>query len=374
MGYSYNISPFNRATEINRPGTGRCGHREKCPWLPDGGAGRPNGLTEGVWFVEWQPLKVTDDTPFAAVAARNRGMIATGNHYYLDSLRGAPPPKGAAGSRRISYMEKKTMIKTNRSGELEYLTAEHISAPHCFTTRLGGVSRGYLESLNIGTSRGDDPENVVENYRRLGAAVGFDVHDLVLSRQVHSDIVHTATARDRGAGLFAPHLEDCDALITRTPGLALVVFAADCTPILFWDSRTHAVGAAHAGWRGTVSAIGARVVEEMGRQFGSRPQDIRAAIGPNIGQCHFETNADVPQALRAAFGRESAQWIEPRGEKFHVDLKGINRWILNRAGVEQVEVSDACTVCSSSRFWSHRVTGGQRGSQGAIIVCQEDTI
>ena len=271
-------------------------------------------------------------------------------------------------------MEKKTMIKTNRSGELEYLTAEHISAPHCFTTRLGGVSRGYLESLNIGTSRGDDPENVVENYRRLGAAVGFDVHDLVLSRQVHSDIVHTATARDRGAGLFAPHLENCDALITRTPGLALVVFAADCTPILFWDSRTHAVGAAHAGWRGTVSAIGGRVVEEMGRQFGSRPQDIRAAIGPNIGQCHFETNADVPQALRAAFGREIEQWIQPRGEKFHVDLKGINRWILNRAGVEQVEVSDACTVCSSRRFWSHRATGGQRGSQGAIIVCQEDTI
>lgn len=266
------------------------------------------------------------------------------------------------------------MIKTNRSGELEYLTAEHISAPHCFTTRLGGVSRGYLESLNIGTSRGDDPENVVENYRRLGAAVGFDVQNLVLSRQVHSDIVHTATARDRGAGLFAPHLEDCDALITRTPGLALVVFAADCTPILFWDSRTHAVGAAHAGWRGTVSAIGARVVEEMGRQFGSRPQDIRAAIGPNIGQCHFETNADVPQALRAAFGREIEQWIQPRGEKFHVDLKGINRWILNRAGVEQVEVSDACTVCSSHRFWSHRATGGQRGSQGAIIVCQEDTI
>ena len=105
----------------------------------------------------------------------------------------------------------------------------------------------------------------------------------------------------------------------------------------------------------------------MGRQFGSRPQDIRAAIGPNIGQCHFETNADVPQALRAAFGREIEQWIQPRGEKFHVDLKGINRWILNRAGVEQVEVSDACTVCS-------RATGGQRGSQGAIIVCQEDTI
>ena len=266
------------------------------------------------------------------------------------------------------------MIKTNRSGELEYLTAEGIAAPHCFTTRLGGVSEGYLESLNIGTSRGDDPENVLENYRRLGAAIGFDVHNLVLSRQTHSDIVYTATARDRGAGLFAPHLEECDAIVTRTPGLALVVFAADCTPILFWDEKTGAVGAAHAGWRGTVSAIGARVVETMVRQFGTRPQDIHAAIGPNIGQCHFETNEDVPQALRAAFGQEIEQWIELRGEKFHVDLKQINRWILNRAGVAQVEVSDDCTVCSSHRFWSHRVTGGRRGSQGAIIVCQEDTI
>ena len=266
------------------------------------------------------------------------------------------------------------MIKTNRSGELEYLTAEHIAAPHCFTTRLGGVSEGYLESLNIGTSRGDDPENVLENYRRLGAAIGFDVHNLVLSRQTHSDIVYTATARDRGAGLFAPHLEECDAIVTHTPRLALVVFSADCTPILFWDEKTGAVGAAHAGWRGTVSAIGARVVETMARQFGTRPQDIHAAIGPNIGQCHFETNEDVPQALRAAFGQEVEQWIEPRGEKFHVDLKQINRWILNRAGVAQVEVSDDCTVCSSHRFWSHRVTGGRRGSQGAIIVCQEDTI
>lgn len=264
------------------------------------------------------------------------------------------------------------MIKTQKNGQLEYLTAEGIAAPHCFTTRLGGVSRGHLQSLNIGTSRGDTPENVLENYRRLGSSLGFDIHNLVLSRQTHSDIVHVVTEKDRGAGLFAPPLPDCDGLVTNTPGIALVVFTADCTPILFWDSETHAVGAAHAGWRGTASGIAARVVEAMGREYGSKPENIRAAIGPNIGYCHFETDEDVPQAIRAAFGPEAEKWITSNGEKYFLDLKAINRLVLNRAGVETVEMSDACTVCQCDRFWSHRVTKGLRGSQGAIIVCRED--
>ncbi|MGM9605212.1 MAG: polyphenol oxidase family protein, partial [Faecousia sp.] len=132
-----------------------------------------------------------------------------------------------------------------------------------------------------------------------------------------------------------------------------------------------AVGAAHAGWRGTASGIAAKVVEAMGREYGSRPQNIRAAIGPNIGPCHFETDDDVPRAMRAAFGPEVEEWITPKGEKYFLDLKAINRLVLNRAGVKTVEISDACTVCQCKRFWSHRVTGGQRGSQGAII-CREE--
>ena len=122
------------------------------------------------------------------------------------------------------------MVISNRIGQLEYLTAEGIPAPHCFTTRLGGVSTGVLSSLNIGTSRGDDPANVLENYRILGRALGFSPENAVLARQVHSDVVHVASDRDRGAGLFAPKLDSCDALVTNTPGLALVVFTADCTP------------------------------------------------------------------------------------------------------------------------------------------------
>ena len=160
-------------------------------------------------------------------------------------------------------------------------------------------------------------------------------------------------------------------LVSRIPGTALVVFTADCTPLLFHDPVTGAVGAAHAGWRGTVSAIAARTVETMSREFGSRPEDIRAAIGPNIGFCHFETDADVPQALLAAFGSEMRPYIREEGTKFRVDLKQVNAWILRQAGVHSVEISEACTMCRPDRFWSHRVTQGQRGSQGAIIVCKE---
>lgn len=264
------------------------------------------------------------------------------------------------------------MIITNKIGQLEYLTAEGISAPHCFTTRYGGVSTGHLSSLNIGTSRGDNPANVLENYKILGNAIGFAPENLVLSRQTHSDTVHVVTEADRGAGLFSPHLDSCDALITNVPGIALVVFTADCTPILLHDPVTGAVGAVHAGWRGTVSAIAARAVEAMTREYGSRPENIRAAIGPNIAACHFETDADVPEALWNAFGHDIDAFIRPVGNKFYADLKAVNRWVLQQAGVTQVEVSPICTVCESHRFWSHRVTGGERGSQGAIIVCREE--
>lgn len=262
------------------------------------------------------------------------------------------------------------MVITKKLGRLEYLTAEGIAVPHCFTTRLGGVSRGYLSSLNIGTSRGDDPANVLENYRILGTALGFQPENLVLSRQIHSDIVRLVDENHRGAGLFAPPLTGCDALITNTPGLALTVFTADCTPILLWDSRTGAVGAVHAGWRGTVQAIAARAVEAMEREFGSRPEDIHAAIGPNIGACHFETDRDVPDAIHAAFGSRMDGYIRPAGEKYYIDLKAVNAQILRDAGVTQLDISTECTVCQCQRFWSHRVTRGERGAQGAIIVCR----
>lgn len=262
-------------------------------------------------------------------------------------------------------------IITRKNGTLEYLTAEGISAPHCFTTRYGGVSTGHLSSLNLGMARDTDPKNVEENFRILGETLGFDPMKLVMVRQTHSDIVRKADREDWGLYMVPGASPEGDALITNQPGTALVVFTADCTPLLLHDPVTGAVGAAHAGWLGTAAAIGARTVEAMVREYGCDPANIRAAIGPNIGFCHFETDADVPQAMVAAFGPEAEAFIRPQGEKYYLDLKEINALSLRRAGVRHIEISDACTMCQPQRFWSHRFTRGQRGSQGAIIVCKE---
>ena len=171
-------------------------------------------------------------------------------------------------------------------------------------------------------------------------------------------------------GLCHRDYPECDGLVTNTPGLALMIFTADCTPLLLWDPVTGAVGAAHAGWRGTAQDIAGKTVEAMTASFGCRPQDIRAAIGPNIGPCHFQTDADVPQALLAAFGPEAQPFIRREGDKFYPDLKAINALALRRRGVTRIACSDVCTYCHSDLFWSHRVTGGDRGSQGAVIQCK----
>ena len=153
--------------------------------------------------------------------------------------------------------------------------------------------------------------------------------------------------------------------------MTLLVFTADCTPLLFHDPVTGAVGAAHAGWRGTAQDIGGKTVRAMVEHFGCDVRNIRAAIGPNLAQCHFETDLDVPAAMTAAYGEEVLAFVRQKGEKYYPDLKAINAMALRRAGVSRIEISDACTMCEPDRFWSHRVTKGDRGSQGAIIVCGE---
>lgn len=262
-------------------------------------------------------------------------------------------------------------IQTIKHGTLEYLIAEEITVPHCFTTRYGGVSEGSQKGLNLAWGRGDSMENVEANLRILASDLGYDPEKYVLTRQTHSDIVRVVTDADC-AGFCHREYPECDALVTNTPGVTLLVFTADCTPLLFHDPVTGAVGAAHAGWRGTAQNIGAKTVEAMVKHFGSKPEDIRVAIGPNLAQCHFETDLDVPSAMIAAFGEEVLPLIQQKGEKYFPDLKLINAMALRRAGVRQIVISECCTWCESDRFWSHRVTGGDRGSQGAVITCKEE--
>ena len=261
-------------------------------------------------------------------------------------------------------------IQTKKCGQIEYLVAEGITAPHGFTTKAGGVSTGVMAGLNLAIKLDETDENVTGNFELLGDVLGFDIFDLVLTRQTHSDIVRVVTRADCN-GCFHRNYPESDALVTRDPGVTLTVFTADCTPILFHDPVTGAVGAAHAGWRGTASAIAVKVVEAMVREFGCKAEDIRVAIGPNVGFCHFETDADVPEAMLAAFGDEVKEFIRKAEVKYYVNLKEINALILRRAGVRHIEISEDCTMCRPDRYWSHRITGGNRGSQGAIIVCKE---
>ncbi len=261
-------------------------------------------------------------------------------------------------------------METVRVGTLEYLAAPNIAVPHGFTTRLGGVSQGAFSSLNIAMERGDPQENVAKNFQILANALGFDPKNAVLTRQTHSDRIRTVTKADH-LGLNHHLYPQCDALITADPGCALVVYTADCTPILLWDSLTGAVGAVHAGWRGTAASLAGKTAEKMVRVFGCKPENIRAAIGPNIGPCCFATDADVPQAMRSRFGPAAEKYIRFDGQKYYVNLKALNALSLQEAGVTGIAVSDACTACQPNRFWSHRITGGIRGSQGGIIVCKE---
>lgn len=243
---------------------------------------------------------------------------------------------------------------------------------HGFTTRLGGVSQGAYESLNLRAS-GADPDakaNVHENYRRVCGLLGMDTNRLALSKQVHQDTVRHVTESDAGAGFLYPSDYTADALVTDVPGLTLVVFSADCIIILLHDPVTRSIGAVHAGWRGTALGLPAKAVGEMGRLFGARPEDIRAAIGPGIGPCCFETHNDVPDAMRGAFGPGADKYIFPKGEKWTVDLKGINAWRLREAGLDagKIDVSPLCTACRVDQFWSYRKLGDRRGAQGALIM------
>ncbi len=248
------------------------------------------------------------------------------------------------------------------------IRAKNIAVPHGFTTRLSGVSEGIFNSMNIALHRGDSEENVRKNYEILSKEIGFELENTVLTCQTHSDIVRVVTKADAN-GVDHRLYPECDALITNDKGTALVIFTADCTPILFHDPITGAVGAAHAGWRGTAADIAGKTVRKMCCEFGCKAENIRTAIGPNIGGCCFETDRDVPEAILAEFGREAEKYITEAGAKFRVDLKGVNALALRRAGVTNIETNEYCTMCRPDLFWSHRLTRGERGSQGAIISC-----
>lgn len=266
-----------------------------------------------------------------------------------------------------------TTTKRASDGHVIPLTvSDALDTVHAFTTRQGGVSGAPWDTLNLAERVGDDPQNVRENFRRLQEAL--NVSRMVLCHQVHGATVHAVGVEDAHT-LFESKSLQGDGLVTDVPGLALVIRVADCIPILYYDPVRKAVGAAHAGWRGTVRDIAGETVRRLESVYGSRPENIRAAIGPGIGFCCFETGPEVPEAVRAQLAGDAEAFIRPSANdgKFFVDLKGVNRALLLRAGVlpEHIDVSGECTACLPEKYWSHRVTGGVRGGQAAVVALKE---
>jgi YfiH family protein len=254
--------------------------------------------------------------------------------------------------------------------DLMFMKAPTISCTHGFSTRLGGVSTGELESLNLGENRDDSEENVRENYRLFLEALGIAQQELCFTKQVHGSEVKIVTGQDR-RGLFTPFLYEADGLVTNERALPLICFTADCVPVLLCDNKAAVIAAVHCGWRSTVSDILGVAIEKM-QLLGADVKNIGAAIGPSIDMCCYETGPEVPRAIESLLDFDASGCFFPleTADKFMVDLKETNRRRLISLGlsVENISVSDECTFCNNDRYWSHRFTKGARGSQAALIM------
>ena len=284
----------------------------------------------------------------------------------------------------IKRKSGKAEVKQNQSGTLEYLTFPMLEETgivrHLFSTRLGGVSKGFFSSMNLSYTRGDEKEAVDENYRRIADVLGCEVSDIVCSDQTHTTNIRAVKESDKGKGiLFPKDYTDVDGLITNIPGIVLATFYADCVPLFFIDTRNRAIGLSHSGWRGTAGRMGARTIEAMGREYGTRPEDITAAVGPSICQDCYEVSEDVAEVFRKEF-QENGQGSEQRltnkqllinkgNGKYQLDLWEANRIVLTQAGVlpEKIQVTDICTCCNPEYLFSHRASNGKRGNLGAFL-------
>lgn len=257
-----------------------------------------------------------------------------------------------------------------------YIQFKNLSATgivkHGFSTRKGGVSTGIFSSMNLNFKRGDNPDAVMENYRRMAAALNMRVEDMVLSDQTHTTNVRVITEEDRGKGILKPQdYSDVDGMITNVPGIVLVTSYADCVPLYFVDPVRKAIGLSHSGWKGTVGHIGQKTVWKMHEVYGTEPKDIVAAIGPSICQSCYEVSDDVAEAFRANFtADEAADILLDKGNgKYQLDLWKANWYVLTDAGIlpEHLSVTDLCTACHPDLLWSHRKTNGQRGGLSAFL-------
>lgn len=238
---------------------------------------------------------------------------------------------------------------------------------HGFSTKLGGVSKGCWATMNISTTRGDDPEDVEENQRRIARAIGVKPEDMTFTNQTHTTNVAVVRAEDKGRRFM-----ETDGMITNVPGICLVTFYADCVPLYFVDPVKKVIGLSHSGWRGTVGKIGKVTVELMQKTYGSDSKDILAAIGPSICQDCYEVSEDVIVKFQKSF--EEKYWPElfyqKENGKYQLNLWKANELVFEEAGIlkKHIAVTNVCTHCNPDILFSHRITGNKRGNLSAFLA------
>ncbi|MCM1050024.1 MAG: peptidoglycan editing factor PgeF [Clostridiales bacterium] len=278
---------------------------------------------------------------------------------------------------KIKRKPSKLQMKQNIDGDMEYLTFPILTGTgivkHMFTTRLGGVSEGVFSSMNLSYTRGDEKAAVDENYQRVAKALDCQVSDIVCSDQTHTTNIRVVSYKDRGKGVLYPKdYTDIDGLITDEKGIVLATFYADCVPLFFVDTKHRAIGLAHSGWRGSVARMGLRMVEAMAREYGTKPEDLTAAVGPSI--CHdcYEVSEDVAEAFAKEFcktGQREEILTDKGNGKFLLDLWKANEIVLIEAGIapDKLQITDICTCCNPEYLFSHRASQGRRGNLGAFM-------
>jgi polyphenol oxidase len=245
--------------------------------------------------------------------------------------------------------------------------ADSSALAHGVFTRLGGVSFGPFDSLNVGGTVGDDPAAVQTNALRIFDALELDFSASCTVWQVHSADVVVADERAPGRRWLAR----ADGMVTDQVGVPLTMRFADCVPILFHDPVKNVIGVAHAGWRGTVGEVTRRTVETMQAAYGCDPADVQAAIGPSIGPDHYQVGPEVVEAARNTFGTTDGiiQYADDGSAYFN--LWETNRLALERAGVRQVEVAGISTADHTDEWYSHRAEHGKTGRFCAVIALKE---
>ncbi len=238
---------------------------------------------------------------------------------------------------------------------------------HGFSTRFGGVSKGCYATMNISTTRGDDPEAVAENCRRMANALGVEVEDFTYTQQTHTTNVVVVKTEDKGK-----RFAETDGMITNVPGICLVTFYADCVPLYFVDPVKKVIGLSHSGWRGTVGKIGKVTVEKMTTEYDCDPKDILAAIGPSICQDCYEVSEDVIDCFKEKFDEHlwDNLFYQKENGKYQLNLWEANHQIFLESGIseEHIAVTNVCTHCNPDVLFSHRTTGNARGNVSAFLA------